>query len=559
MNANQRSQLIDALLDGNISDADFLRLEAEFSLDAAARQEYYQRLKLTTLLELEATSERSRLEPSLSKKSTDVGSSLAQPSTSVVTWRRAFIMMATAALVLLVAMGGLLSSTLFRDNANRNNLVNRGRLIATESPSEQQAVGFAVLTGQVDSVWPAEAQLADGSLVPQGKLHLQSGVAQFELFSGVSVVVEGEAEFEILSAMEMRVDKGKVSAHVPEPAHGFRILTSEGEVVDLGTDFALNVGAGKSEVHVLEGEVEWHPLSQAMRRLEKGNALRWTADGQGEEIQAHPELFVGATQLLDQMTSARTIRYAAWQNHCESLQQDDRLVALYHMGGTERWSRRLPNLSVAGAEQVREGAIVAATRATDRWGNPDGGLDFSPTGSRVRLSLPGEYRSLTLNCWVKINSLDRWYNSLFLTDGHDLHEPHWQIMDDGRLFFSVKKRDQWNPNKGEKDKHIFYSPPFWNSSLSGQWLMITTVYDVDAQQVTHYLNGEQLSQEAIPSEYLVEQVSIGNASLGNWGSPERDEPRFAVRNLNGSMDEFAIYSAALSAAEVQDLYANGKP
>jgi hypothetical protein len=175
------------------------------------------------------------------------------------------------------------------------------------------------------------------------------------------------------------------------------------------------------------------------------------------------------------------------------------------------------------------------------------------------MAVPGTYRSLSLICWVKINSLDRWYNSLFLTDGHDLHEPHWQIMDDGRLFFSVKKRDTWDASQGEKDKHIYYSPPFWSPTLSGQWLMIATVYDVDRQLVTHSLNGEVLSQEAVPHEYSVDEVSIGTASLGNWGLPERDEPRFAVRNLNGSMDEFMLFGAALSDLEVQEIYEQGAP
>ena len=83
-------------------------------------------------------------------------------------------------------------------------------------------------------------------------------------------------------------------------------------------------------------------------------------------------------------------------------------------------------------------------------------LEFKRPGDRVRVQIPGEFDSLTFSCWVKIDSLDRWYNSLFLTDGHDQHEPHWQIMDDGRLFFSVKKRDRWDTSKGEKDKHIVW-------------------------------------------------------------------------------------------------------
>ena len=89
--------------------------------------------------------------------------------------------------------------------------------------------------------------------------------------------------------------------------------------------------------------------------------------------------------------------------------------------------------------------------------------------------------------------------------------------------------------------------------------MISTVYDVENRLVNHYLNGKQLSQESIPEEYLVEQVKIGNASLCNWSEPERAEPRFAVRNLNGSLDEFAMFNAALPAEEIQEMYENGRP
>ncbi|MDA1231478.1 MAG: hypothetical protein O2856_11940 [Planctomycetota bacterium] len=42
-----------------------------------------------------------------------------------------------------------------------------------------------------------------------------------------------------------------------------------------------------------------------------------------------------------------------------------------------------------------------------------------------------------------------------------------------------------------------------------------------------------MSHETNPSEYLVTEINIGDASLCNWGLPERENPRFAIRNLNG--------------------------
>ena len=50
MNPQERDQLIDALIEGDISEADFVRLEAEFSVDKEARQAYYNRLTLSAML-----------------------------------------------------------------------------------------------------------------------------------------------------------------------------------------------------------------------------------------------------------------------------------------------------------------------------------------------------------------------------------------------------------------------------------------------------------------------------------------------------------------------------
>ena len=530
MNHTERNQLIDDLIEGDISEADFVRLEAEFSIDPAARQAYYDRLALSSLLTTEANA-----------PSQPVRRSTPPPHRH---WMPAFTAMAAAIAVLLVATGLLWQ---VRDGG-----VTAGLIV------EPRASGYAVLAGQADARWSNGTTLADGALMPAGPLRLTSGVAQMELFSGVTVIVEGTAEFEILSPMEMRVERGKVRARVPEPAQGFRIHTAQGEVVDLGTEFALNVGDGHSEVHVLEGEIEWHPRSDAMRRMVEGEALQWNAEGKGADLKASASNFIGMTELDEKRALARTARREEWQAFSETLRHDPRLLACYHMGSTN--TRRLPNEATAEASMASEGAIVAATRVEDRWGMSDGALDFSPTGSRVRVNVPGVHGSLTMLSWVKINSLDRLYNSLFLTDGHEVGEPHWQITHDGRLFFSVKKTATSETTKGKRDKYDTYSPPFWNTSLSGQWLMLAVVYDVQAGTVTHFLNGAILSSEKLPNDYLVTDVRIGNASIGNWSEPAyRKDAEFAVRNLNGSMDEFLLFNAALSTPEISRIYERGKP
>ena len=427
----------------------------------------------------------------------------------------------------------------------------------TVQREEPSALGFGVLTGVDGAVWKNHPDLSQGDLLPAGEIQLVSGIAQLELFSGVTVVVEGRAVFEVHSAMEMSVAEGKLRANVPEPAQGFRIHSAEGEVVDLGTEFAVEISEGKSEVHVIDGSVEWHPKSGAEKRLmEKGEALRSRAD-EVESLEAQADEFVGVQELTERLGRGRTNRHDEWLAFSRNLSRDKRLVAYYPMSQPGHWHRKLYN-EAPTIEAATDGAIVAAKRSVNRFGESNSALDFSGTGSRVRLDVAQELTALTFLTWVKIDSLDRWYNSLLLTDGHELNEPHWQIMDDGRLFFSVKRRTYSKVDK-IKDKHIVFSKPFWSPAMAGKWTQIAVTYDTSDFAVTHYVNGKPIHREVLPENMQVDRVKIGSATIGNWSEPTRNEAKFSVRNLNGSMDEFAIFSEALSAEEVAELYTKGKP
>ena len=84
----------------------------------------------------------------------------------------------------------------------------------------------------------------------------------------------------------MLLRQGKVRALVPKPAQGFRVHTASGDVVDLGTEFALEVTEDHADVHVLDGEVEWHPRSRPLRRLVDGESLLAIAIKYGTTVDA---------------------------------------------------------------------------------------------------------------------------------------------------------------------------------------------------------------------------------------------------------------------------------
>lgn len=554
MKKQERLLLIDSLLDDTISDADRLRIEAELIVDAEVRQEYYQRVRLSVLLDREASEQPASIgmEPRANSARAE-SDRLAAPRT--YRWLKmlsgSLIAIAASVLVLVVL--------------KRGEFQPQGELspLAQQVPANPEniaglsASGFAVLNGQQHAVWSG-SKFAEGDLLPAGELHLASGLAHLELFSGVQVVLEGESRFRIDSPMQLTMLKGTARAHVPEPAQGFRIKTASGDVVDLGTEFSVNVDEDGADVHVIDGEVELHPYGSDLLRLDTGASRRLAGSGGLADVRSQSAGTVGPSEFQDRLRQEQRERYSEWEDWQERNQSHPGLLALYRFHSGRLESRRIENVASGKSPLASDGTIVAARRVTDRWNRSGGAVDFSPVGSRIRVEVPGEHRGLTLLCWIKINSLDRLYNSLFLTDGHEDREPHWQLMNDGRIFFSVKV-----PMADEVPKQtqpVFYSPRVWNPSLSGRWMMLAVTYDVDRQTITHYLNGTAISNERIPDSSLVDSIRIGQASICNWSEPMyRIDPEFALRNLNGTMDEFAMFSGALSNDEILKWYETGNP
>jgi hypothetical protein len=412
----------------------------------------------------------------------------------------------------------------------------------------------------VDIQWDEkQSPLEVGDALPPGRLAIESGFAQIEFFCGATVVVQGPAELDLKSATLARVLAGRLRAQVPPAARGFSLEVDDMKVVDLGTEFALSVSDESANVQVFDGEVELHRNGDT-RNLFAGQAIAKAGNGEYETLETTPNEFVDIEALESRAIGQQTDRYERWQKWSEELRQDPQLIAYYSFDQKGGWQRKLISdvaTSRSGLERSSEldGAIVGASLAPGRWPQKKS-LEFKRPGDRVRVQIPGEYTSLTLACWVKIDSLDRWYNSLFLTDSYNQGEPHWQILDTGQVFFSVRPAKRGA--KGPEHQEVL-SPPFWKPSMSGKWLHLATTYDVPNRTTTHYLNGEVLHSEAISDAQFVPKTRIGAASIGNWSDPTRPDAEFAIRNLNGSIDEFAMFSAALGADQIKEMFLNGKP
>ena len=127
---------------------------------------------------------------------------------------------------------------------------------------------------------------------------------------------------------------------------------------------------------------------------------------------------------------------------------------------------------------------------------------------RVRLSVPGEFESLTLAAWVRVQGLDRQFNSLFMSDGFEPGTLHWLIRNDGVLGLTVI-----GPEPG--NYQIVASPPVLTLDQFGMWLHLAVVLDGSAKRVSHYVNGLPVSEKALK---INPPFRIGAAELGNWNA-----------------------------------------
>jgi Concanavalin A-like lectin/glucanases superfamily len=109
-----------------------------------------------------------------------------------------------------------------------------------------------------------EPHPSEGDLLGAGRLRLKSGRATIASLSGVMIFIEGPADVELLSVDQIYCRRGNVRSRVPKGAEGFVVSAPGSAVIDMGTEFAVNLTTdGRTRGRVFEGEVEASVLSRS--------------------------------------------------------------------------------------------------------------------------------------------------------------------------------------------------------------------------------------------------------------------------------------------------------
>lgn len=407
--------------------------------------------------------------------------------------------------------------------------------------------GVALLTQAVDATWRGHDQPRAGSILSAGRLQLTSGLAQLEFYSGAQLILEGPADLELVSTNRAVCHSGRIRAWVPPQARGFTVTAPEFELVDLGTEFGMEVGAASgSKVQVFDGEVELYPVgvSAGARRLGEGAGLTWNrGTGATTETTADSRGFPSFADVRSRADEQAKERLAAWHEWNQTLVNDPRIAARYDF---ENLDGALLDLGPTQAH----GTIIGCERSNGRWA-AKGALEFKRPGDRVRVNVPGTFETLTFSAWVRPDATPGRIQGLLLTDGYERGFPHWQISAPGELRFGVRVANPKGPLEGSG----YGSPEIFPPRRVGVWTFLATTYDNRAGRVCHYVNGKQVSSTRLWRQQTLE---IGKADIGNWALPIANDP-YPIRNFIGRIDELTIWKVALSEAELFAIYQNTHP
>jgi hypothetical protein len=265
-------------------------------------------------------------------------------------------------------------------------------------------------------------------------------------------------------------------------------------------------------------------------------------------LAADTERFASLFNFEQRCAAAQTVRYDQWRLASDKLNLDPSLLVHFDFDYATSTQWQLRNAS-ANQSAPASATIIGCRWNEGRWPSKSA-LEFQSVNDRVRMHVPGQYEALTLTAWLRVQGLDRKFNSLFMSEGFEPKTLHWLIRNDGVLGLTILGH-----RPGEHQ--IVASPPVISIDRIGMWLHLAVVLDANAKRVQHYVNGKLVDEQPL---LIGPPYAVGHAELGNWnahGFPGHDS--LLIRNFSGAMDDFCLFGRALSADEIQSQYHDGDP
>jgi hypothetical protein len=166
-----------------------------------------------------------------------------------------------------------------------------------QGPAKQ---ALAVLMDDIDVSWSGTAdaiEVGDEFFNTDPMRSLLSGFIDIQLYRGPRILIEGPARFTLPEVNRLVLHAGRIYVKVPLQAKGFIVDTPNARIVDLGTEFGIEVDkTGTSDVQMFKGTATLiagrkRKMGES-RLLLKGQAMQVNQAGEIRDIRLEPRFFV---------------------------------------------------------------------------------------------------------------------------------------------------------------------------------------------------------------------------------------------------------------------------
>lgn len=288
-------------LDGEISDQEMRTLEATLKEDEAARQCYFEYMTNHAALCNRSTG-KEQAEAVSSLQLPSFGSELS-PTGSLSPTGKLSPSLASLNLdnnrdkrnafrfgnLLTMAAGILLAITLSWAFIDSPDFLQNQIAAVDDLESVSQPILSLIEPKSEDCRWYVEevSRHSADTLKAGDVIRVTHGKLAMQYANGTKVLLHSPAAFQLINEMRARLIVGRLTATVPEEGIGFSVITPQATVIDLGTEFGLEVDDdGATDVVVFKGEVDvdYHDKTNDVRRLRMGEAVRLDAIGTASRI-----------------------------------------------------------------------------------------------------------------------------------------------------------------------------------------------------------------------------------------------------------------------------------
>lgn len=394
----------------------------------------------------------------------------------------------------------------------------------------------------VNAEWePGGEPFKRGQTTGPNELFLQNGLVRLDFHKGAKVVLEGPARLIINSQSNIFCRFGKVHAHIPAGAAGFRVVTPFADFVDRGTDFSVLVKKDEARLDVIKGRVDMaDSKDNLLENLVGGTAFRIDSLRKTNYVPVDEKGYISEEKFMNILLEDVRKNRKIISERDLKINRDSRLLIRFDLDGEN--GQRAPNVSQNGLNRIPYAELIQCSASEGPlYGTKSVRLDG--TASRIVFDIPGKYKNMTMMALVRIDRLNHSANILVHSEDFLQKEGSvlWQITQKGimQVFIDERPQSDKKVSLSEHRRTVFQTPQIVSQNFYGVWIKMAVVFDSDAKEIRQYVDGRLVSKHQWPNPVLLvpRRISLGSETREKQGNT----PTF----LEGAWREFRLYDQVL--------------